>query len=82
MREAENTLKIKNQYVNEVQQRKPWPTRNINATQVQNKNKTSKRNTEKHTPLVSNTTAHKSHEDIDILSIQVEAKTSTPKPEN
>ena len=56
--------------------------RNINATQVQNKNKTPKRNTEKHTPPVSNSTAQKSHEDVDILGIQVEAKTSTAKSEN
>ena len=50
--------------------------------EIHNKNKSPKRSTEKHTPPASNRTMQKSHEDIDILGIQIEASTSTPKSEN
>ena len=79
---SQNRNQGQSQNVNESQQRKPWQTRNINATQIQNKNKTPRRNTETHTPLVSNKDEQKSHDDIDILGIQVEATISTPKSEN
>ena len=55
---------------------------NINATQYQNKNKSTKRNSEKHTSPVSNTTAQKSHDEIDIVGIQEYAKQSTSNSEN
>ena len=55
------------QNVNENQQRRAWQTKNINATQYQNKNKSTKRNSEIYTSSVSNKTAQKSHEEIDIL---------------
>ena len=43
---------------------------NINAMQVQNKNESTKRYSEKHTPPMSNKNIQKAHEDIDILGIQ------------
>ena len=59
-----------------------WQTQNINATQIHNKNKIPKRSTEKYTPPVSNKIMQKAHEDLDVLGIQIEASTSTPKSEN
>ena len=43
---------------NKNQQRKPWQTRNINATQIQNKNKSS---------------TQMSHDDLDNFGFEVEA---------
>ena len=47
-----------NQNKNKNQQRKSWQTRNINATQIQNNNKSS---------------TQMSHDDLDIFGIEVEA---------
>ena len=80
--QSQNRNQRQNRNITEIQQRKPWQTRNINVAQIQNRNKTPRRDTEKHTPPLSNITAQESHEDIDILGIQVGAATSTPKSKN
>ena len=62
-----------NSNVNDNPPRKSWQTRNINATQIHNKNRSAKHMTEKHTPPANNKTMQKAHEHIDILGVQIEA---------
>ena len=48
-----------NSKVNDNSPRRSWQTRNVNPTQIHNKNKIPKCSTEKHTPPVSNKTMQK-----------------------
>ena len=64
---SEKYSQNKNQNENKDQQRKSWQTRDINAIQIQNKNKSS---------------TQMSHDNLDIFGIGVESTTSTSKSEN
>ena len=71
-----------NNQVTESQQRRPWQSKNINATQYIDKNKNNKRGVEKYIPPVNDKMIQKSHEELDVLNIPVSAKQSTSQSEN